>query len=88
MQGITSHLLNKDTFMFLAFECFLWVVHVHVHVCACVRARPEGGFAFVTLWILLHKDTISPIVIIIDVGVDGDKSSVKRSVHGHGVPVQ
>ena len=72
--------------------CARACVRLCAPVCACVRlcvrARPGGGFAFVTLWILLHKDTIFPIVIIIDVAVDGDKSSVKRSVHGHGLPVE
>lgn len=48
-----------------------WCVHIHV-------------FVFVKWWILLSYDTIFPAVITIDLAVDGDVSSVKLSVPGHG----
>lgn len=50
-------------------------------VCASVHIRV---FVFVRLWILLQYDTIFPAVITIDLAVDGDVSSVKLSVPGHG----
>ncbi len=51
---------------------------VSVHICV---------FVFVRLWILLQYDTIFPAVITIDLAVDGDVSSVKLSVPGHGLLV-
>lgn len=51
-----------------------------VLVCICVYA----ACVFVRLWILLQYDTIFPAVITIYLAVDGDVSSVKLSVPGHG----
>lgn len=51
------------------------LVCASVHICV---------FVFVRLWILLQYDTIFPAVITIDLAVDGDVSSVKLSVPGHG----
>lgn len=59
-------------------------------VCICSYSTPvcvpphSRLFVFVTLWILLLYDTIFPAVITIDLAVDGDVSSVKLSVPGHG----